>query len=116
MIRRPPRSTLFPYTTLFRSQLRGIALRHHANALVVDHHALPVHAHAAREAGMRRVVLQQVGVGLGVAQVVDGQELQAVLLAALVMGAQDHAPDPAEAVDGYLNRHFNTLLTALTTF
>src|SRR3712207_8419012 len=24
MIRRPPRSTLFPYTTLFRSQARGI--------------------------------------------------------------------------------------------
>src|SRR5260370_32235945 len=23
MIRRPPRSTLFPYTTLFRSQIRG---------------------------------------------------------------------------------------------
>src|SRR2546425_8033030 len=23
MIRRPPRSTLFPYTTLFRSQMRG---------------------------------------------------------------------------------------------
>src|SRR5260370_2605325 len=26
MIRRPPRSTLFPYTTLFRSQFRGEAL------------------------------------------------------------------------------------------
>src|SRR3712207_7977005 len=25
MIRRPPRSTLFPYTTLFRSRLEGIA-------------------------------------------------------------------------------------------
>src|SRR2546425_7457824 len=25
MIRRPPRSTLFPYTTLFRSQLAGLA-------------------------------------------------------------------------------------------
>src|SRR5438270_2738883 len=25
MIRRPPRSTLFPYTTLFRSQRRGVA-------------------------------------------------------------------------------------------
>src|SRR2546429_7080102 len=24
MIRRPPRSTLFPYTTLFRSRLRGV--------------------------------------------------------------------------------------------
>src|SRR5256885_17185860 len=27
MIRRPPRSTLFPYTTLFRSRLRGRAAR-----------------------------------------------------------------------------------------
>src|SRR5258708_26899595 len=26
MIRRPPRSTLFPYTTLFRSHLRGLGL------------------------------------------------------------------------------------------
>src|SRR2546429_6608673 len=29
MIRRPPRSTLFPYTTLFRSQARGFDGRHH---------------------------------------------------------------------------------------
>src|SRR2546426_6609515 len=28
MIRRPPRSTLFPYTTLFRSHLRGQRARH----------------------------------------------------------------------------------------
>src|SRR3712207_6853841 len=27
MIRRPPRSTLFPYTTLFRSRLEQLALR-----------------------------------------------------------------------------------------
>src|SRR5688572_32158651 len=26
MIRRPPRSTLFPYTTLFRSRLRGLRI------------------------------------------------------------------------------------------
>src|SRR3712207_8346600 len=34
MIRRPPRSTLFPYTTLFRSQLRApppAAARQHAH-------------------------------------------------------------------------------------
>src|SRR2546425_6381214 len=28
MIRRPPRSTLFPYTTLFRSERGGVALVH----------------------------------------------------------------------------------------
>src|SRR2546429_1134385 len=30
MIRRPPRSTLFPYTTLFRSHLAVVGLRSHA--------------------------------------------------------------------------------------
>src|SRR2546430_3554471 len=30
MIRRPPRSTLFPYTTLFRSYIRDDAERYHA--------------------------------------------------------------------------------------
>src|SRR5438046_10232912 len=31
MIRRPPRSTLFPYTTLFRSQTSGPSMRCHAS-------------------------------------------------------------------------------------
>src|SRR2546427_2369289 len=31
MIRRPPRSTLFPYTTLFRSVGDGIGVRHGAH-------------------------------------------------------------------------------------
>src|SRR3712207_8169903 len=38
MIRRPPRSTLFPYTTLFRSGARSPADRAHA----------PVHRHPHR--------------------------------------------------------------------
>src|SRR3712207_8642641 len=42
MIRRPPRSTLFPYTTLFRSRLRGRPLR-------------PPHGdHPVRGKGLRR--------------------------------------------------------------
>src|SRR2546422_1390028 len=38
MIRRPPRSTLFPYTTLFRSPQRA---RSHAGAQREDRHRLP---------------------------------------------------------------------------
>src|SRR5260221_7805826 len=34
MIRRPPRSTLFPYTTLFRSLRRWLDLRRHSYSLV----------------------------------------------------------------------------------
>src|SRR2546429_5349275 len=38
MIRRPPRSTLFPYTTLFRSRLRGCELPLDSRlALAADH-------------------------------------------------------------------------------
>src|SRR2546421_2891415 len=41
MIRRPPRSTLFPYTTLFRSQsVIGRSLDHHVrHAVAVDQRA-----------------------------------------------------------------------------
>src|SRR5689334_24684572 len=47
MIRRPPRSTLFPYTTLFRSGRRG-ELRRHRDADApekADHVARPADRH-----------------------------------------------------------------------
>src|SRR5258705_7653164 len=48
MIRRPPRSTLFPYTTLFRSfqfahdQIRQIHVKRMPDVLGVDFECLPV--------------------------------------------------------------------------
>src|SRR3712207_8631104 len=44
MIRRPPRSTLFPYTTLFRSGLGGVVPRRHGDDELVGgvHRRLPV--------------------------------------------------------------------------
>src|SRR5438270_5469669 len=41
MIRRPPRSTLFPYTTLFRSRVRGIAVAPHPARACGPRHPLP---------------------------------------------------------------------------
>src|SRR2546425_7279444 len=37
MIRRPPRSTLFPYTTLFRSQGAGVYSKRPGDALEMEH-------------------------------------------------------------------------------
>src|SRR2546430_9122739 len=56
MIRRPPRSTLFPYTTLFRSLLHGIDVEdailgrpHDRNLAVVQvHHRAGVRQHSGR--------------------------------------------------------------------
>src|SRR6476661_9606911 len=47
-IRRPPRSTLFPYTTLFRSAALAAAARSVADAIVIDLAAPGVHGERSR--------------------------------------------------------------------
>src|SRR3712207_8030481 len=55
MIRRPPRSTLFPYTTLFRSARRPVAAGHRRHARVLPGPASGVAAarRGARHAAAR---------------------------------------------------------------
>src|SRR2546426_4783016 len=50
MIRRPPRSTLFPYTTLFRSHARGVAAERATRECV---HLHDPQAHALKVASLR---------------------------------------------------------------
>src|SRR3712207_7934994 len=47
MIRRPPRSTLFPYTTLFRSRLRrgGLSRGHASRPPAISPHATDTQLH-----------------------------------------------------------------------
>src|SRR2546422_3690321 len=66
MIRRPPRSTLFPYTTLFRSRALGVAACHDQNAAllhgdaalatVLAQGATPLHAVLGLQAARLEVV------------------------------------------------------------
>src|SRR5260370_2659907 len=48
MIRRPPRSTLFPYTTLFRSELRPTHLEVDLAVLAENYRAIAAHVAPAR--------------------------------------------------------------------
>src|SRR3712207_8201012 len=61
MIRRPPRSTLFPYTTLFRSDDVGALLARHAYPLLpvggLDHRVARVGEEAAHEVAGHLVVV-----------------------------------------------------------
>ena len=54
---------------------------------------------------MRRVVLGQVCVGFGIAKIIDRDDLDVVLFAALVMRTQNVAADAAIAVNCNANRH-----------
>src|SRR3712207_7038556 len=103
MIRRPPRSTLFPYTTLFRSELVRRVLLHEALAVTVEQvRALAAGALGDEEAVLdeaRRVVLDHLHVherradpvGLGDAVAGDDQAVGGRLeaLAAAAVG-EDH--------------------------
>src|SRR5256885_8974133 len=54
MIRRPPRSTLFPYTTLFRSRQRRPGSRHDRRAAALPERGGPLQAaHGLRRGGAR---------------------------------------------------------------
>src|SRR3712207_7882181 len=53
MIRRPPRSTLFPYTTLFRSHPDVVLLRRQADFLVRRERFCPGPRHLSRDPGVR---------------------------------------------------------------
>src|SRR3712207_8437088 len=58
MIRRPPRSTLFPYTTLFRSELAAPDSDHRLRPLPPRQDglpAVPLHAEIGRFTGVDRV-------------------------------------------------------------
>src|SRR3712207_8562019 len=65
MIRRPPRSTLFPYTTLFRSRARrrlvDVVDRDHRLRAGVDLHDRPVHVAVVVAAAVRELRAQVIG-------------------------------------------------------
>src|SRR3989441_13194747 len=72
MIRRPPRSTLFPYTTLFRSAVIGSALAardrggpFRVAVSATEHKAVLAAAHAVRRLGGEEIILPVSASGMG---------------------------------------------------
>src|SRR2546430_6830470 len=88
MIRRPPRSTLFPYTTLFRSAA-GLLLGDQAEVLV---------AFASVPLGYRDGAEEQVGADLG-AELLGPAERRGDTL--LARGCNDEDGQPIGGVQGF---------------
>src|SRR5690606_10662174 len=86
-------------------QLGGITLGQHTDAVAVDHRGIAIGLDGAGDAAVGGVVAREVGVGLGVAQVVDRHDLEVVLLAVLVVGPKDIAANAAIAIDRHAYGH-----------
>src|SRR2546426_4547409 len=62
MIRRPPRSTLFPYTTLFRSVERGVTRNARLNPRSASGQVIPTTLNASALRDPERKVIGAIGV------------------------------------------------------
>src|SRR5258707_12189376 len=63
MIRRPPRSTLFPYTTLFRSPLRPTGARRPRHTSLTQGEAMPKAIRIQQQGGPEVLKWEEVQVG-----------------------------------------------------
>ena len=79
-------------------QLGRVALGGDVDALAVDDHVVAVGVDFAREGAVDAVALEQQGVGLGVGEIVDRDQLEPAV-GPLEDRARDEAADAAEAVD-----------------
>ena len=86
-------------------QLRRVPFGEDLDPVAVDHQRIALDLDLAGEAAVGGVVAGEMGVGLGVAEVVDRDDADLVGAPALVEGAEDVAADAPETVDAYLDRH-----------
>ena len=113
LVNSPVHSSTIVDAELAPRQLRRIALRDHADTVAVHDHRIAVDAHLALEAAVRGVVARQMGIGIGIAQVVDGDDLNCARTLSLVQGPQDVAADAAVTIDAHLDCHQLTPLSLM---
>src|SRR3712207_6114131 len=88
MIRRPPRSTLFPYTTLFRSRVRDDELHEGLDLGLLDRLRRGIHEQRARQRLVRAVLDRLRGRLHAPVAGVDADEVELVLRALVVGEAE----------------------------
>ena len=86
-------------------QLGRVALGEHLDRVAVHHERIAVDRDRALELAVRRVVPRQVRVGLGAAEIVDGDDLELAVSAGFVQRTQDVAADAAVTVDCNADGH-----------
>ena len=105
LVNSPVHSSTVSTPRLPQGSLAGIALRQHLDAIAVDDQRIAVDLDLAAERTVHGVVARQMRIDLGVAEIVDRDDLQLRALAALVQRAQHVAADAAVTIDPHFQRH-----------
>ena len=89
----------------FPGQLGRVALGADLDAVAIDHHGVAIHRHRAGKTSVCGVKARQMGIGLGIAQIVDGNDLDVMFCATFIVRTQNIAADAAETIDGDTDGH-----------
>ena len=94
------------HVQILPGQFAGITLGQHLDLVAIDDQVIALDLDVTVELAMGGVVLGQVCIGFGLAEIIDGDDLDVVLLAAFIVGTQHIAANPAITIDCNANRHF----------
>jgi len=80
-------------------------LRQYPDAVAIHHHGIAVHVHIPVKAAVHGVESGQMGIGIRIAQIVDRDDLDRVLVLTFVQSAQDISPDAPITIDAHFYCH-----------
>ena len=86
-------------------QLRRVTFGEHANLVTIDDHMIAVDRYATRKSAMRRIAPRQMGVRVGITQIINSDDLDLGALVTFVQRAQYVATDASVTINAYLNCH-----------
>src|SRR5690606_40955706 len=87
-------------------QFCRIAIGKNTDLVAIDYHVITIDGDSTREAAMCSVILSQVGIGLGIAQIIDRDDFNIMLFATFIVSTQYITADAAVAVNCNTNGHY----------
>jgi hypothetical protein len=96
------------YAQVTPGQRGRVSVSQHPNTIAIHDHAIAIDVDRSWKTAMRSVVTREVCVGLRVAEVVNGDNLNGVRFTALVMSPQNVPTNAAVAINCNPNRHRHT--------
>ena len=86
-------------------QFAGVTLRDDSDAVAVDHHRIAVDMHFAAKPTVRRIEAGQMSIGIGIAQIVDRDDLDITAVLTFVQRPQNIAADSSITIDAHFDCH-----------
>jgi len=96
-------------TQLTPGNVGRVTLCEYTDLVAIDDHVVTLNHYGTGKFAVRRVVASEMRIRFRITQIIDGNDLDIILLAAFVVSTQYIAPDAAVAIDRNFDGHRDLL-------